>query len=576
MNAPSVLVNGPIVETGAGTGGKSAAPAAEGPPGAFETMLGAAMNAPAAPPPAPAGTVGSLLAALHQLAAPAPSPEATGAQGGDEVAGAEAGANETAAAGADGSVLQGKPGADSRESRTHAFTLSTPPTGTSFLTRIMARLASPGSSQDAASESVPGNAEGDHDGDDAEAAETGEAPSSKTAKTEPSVAKSQPLPNQGGTLPAADLLSQALLQALGAPLTRNGSPEARAVEASEAQPDVSAPPAGENGENPTGHLSGRSETGLATPNAAGHHGAIPTPAELEGLRALKEGVPADGRKAEPPIDPTGTASNREPSARLLESAAVSSTSGGSDRPLPGAHNVVVETNSSSNSGRSSRETDRRSTDQKDTGSASGHGTPEQSADRLSGVVPETSRTFDSALRDVSAAPQPVAARPAAERTAAPVASLGTPNVDQSPAGEMVRPKIDRVTLDFGEGDTAGRLRVALRGTEVRATIIPADGVAAVRLEAGLRELQHHLVDRGFSDAQITVQAPRGGSDSTVVYAPHGDGRTEVAEARTGSTPRDASDRDRHSGSSTRDDSHTADQRPSSRQGRGRQEKGRNR
>lgn len=72
------------------------------------------------------------------------------------------------------------------------------------------------------------------------------------------------------------------------------------------------------------------------------------------------------------------------------------------------------------------------------------------------------------------------------------------------------------TLDLALGDgTTGRLRVAVRGDVVHATIL-AEGAAAVMLERELPALRRSLADRGFPDAQLTVRAAGG---ETVVLPP---------------------------------------------------------
>jgi len=65
---------------------------------------------------------------------------------------------------------------------------------------------------------------------------------------------------------------------------------------------------------------------------------------------------------------------------------------------------------------------------------------------------------------------------------------------------------DQVTLQFsGEDGLEGQLRVAVRGQNVRATILADDPVSAERFSRGLDGLQRALVERGFADARLTVQ-----------------------------------------------------------------------
>ena len=65
---------------------------------------------------------------------------------------------------------------------------------------------------------------------------------------------------------------------------------------------------------------------------------------------------------------------------------------------------------------------------------------------------------------------------------------------------------DQITLHFsGEDGLEGKLRVAVRGQNVRATILADDPVAAERFARGLGGLQRTLLDRGFSEAHLNVQ-----------------------------------------------------------------------
>jgi hypothetical protein len=71
----------------------------------------------------------------------------------------------------------------------------------------------------------------------------------------------------------------------------------------------------------------------------------------------------------------------------------------------------------------------------------------------------------------------------------------------------VAPRIggDRVTLQFeGENGLEGRLRVAMRGETLHATLTTAHGETLRRFEAGIQDLQRTLNERGFGGARITV------------------------------------------------------------------------
>ncbi len=78
----------------------------------------------------------------------------------------------------------------------------------------------------------------------------------------------------------------------------------------------------------------------------------------------------------------------------------------------------------------------------------------------------------------------------------------------------VRPQLtDRVTVKFTDAEgVEGRLRVAVRGQAVRATIVSDDATVARQLRADMGELQQALDQQGFRDAQVSVQHARRGAD----------------------------------------------------------------
>jgi hypothetical protein len=115
---------------------------------------------------------------------------------------------------------------------------------------------------------------------------------------------------------------------------------------------------------------------------------------------------------------------------------------------------------------------------------------------------------------------------------------------------------DQVTLQFsGEGGLEGQLRVAVRGQNVRATILADDPVAAERFSRGLDGLQRALLDRGFAEARLNVQqtarsegsafgnVPRDGNQGD--SQPRGEGRDRYASSRQereSASPEDRPDR----------------------------------
>jgi hypothetical protein len=89
-------------------------------------------------------------------------------------------------------------------------------------------------------------------------------------------------------------------------------------------------------------------------------------------------------------------------------------------------------------------------------------------------------------------------------------------------------RIDHVMVDLKD-DTGdhGRLRLALSGSTVRATILPNDPELADRLTAGIRELRQSLEDHGFPEPRVTVQLPK----SDLPLGGHLFGRDVVTEVR---------------------------------------------
>jgi hypothetical protein len=123
---------------------------------------------------------------------------------------------------------------------------------------------------------------------------------------------------------------------------------------------------------------------------------------------------------------------------------------------------------------------------------------------------------ESVLADEAA---PITAPPAgatgeATRSGKEAASLpqGTATIPRDLASALdaasVAPRraLDQVTLPFeGENGLEGRLRIALRGNALHATIVAPDSASAARIEGAMGELHRALVERGFSDVRLAVQ-----------------------------------------------------------------------
>lgn len=132
------------------------------------------------------------------------------------------------------------------------------------------------------------------------------------------------------------------------------------------------------------------------------------------------------------------------------------------------------------------------------------------------------------------------------------------------ARTLARPG-DQVTLQFsGEDGLEGQLRVAVRGQNVRATILADDPISAERFSRGLDGLQRALLERGFSEARLNVQQTARSEGSAFGNAQRDGNQGE-------SQPRGES-RDRYSSSRQERESASPEDRPDRRQSRQRTER----
>lgn len=114
-------------------------------------------------------------------------------------------------------------------------------------------------------------------------------------------------------------------------------------------------------------------------------------------------------------------------------------------------------------------------------------------------------------------------------------------------GESTRKQVaptDRITIEIGEdvGERAS-IRVMVRGSTVRATIVHADGHVARGLGANVDDLQRALGRHGFADANVVVRSARPGDSSSMwLTQAGGAGRLQAPEQGAGSAPqRDPAD-----------------------------------
>ena len=137
-------------------------------------------------------------------------------------------------------------------------------------------------------------------------------------------------------------------------------------------------------------------------------------------------------------------------------------------------------------------------------------------------------------------------RPAAEEAAVPDSRLAS----ESGTPSWVRSS-HRVVLDFaGEDGVEGRLRVALRGDRVHATIVSRDPGTARRLGNDLNELERALSSRGFTQSHLSVQQGRAESaPASPQPSRHEDPRPQDRGRGGEGTSQEDGSQDAHSGRS---------------------------
>lgn len=87
---------------------------------------------------------------------------------------------------------------------------------------------------------------------------------------------------------------------------------------------------------------------------------------------------------------------------------------------------------------------------------------------------------------------------------------------------------ERVTLRFdGEGGVHGRIRLAVRGDAVHATVVPTAGFEPA---GDVTELRRLLVERGFAEAHVRVQEPAAGATAGG-HTSQGSGQSPREDAR---------------------------------------------
>jgi hypothetical protein len=186
------------------------------------------------------------------------------------------------------------------------------------------------------------------------------------------------------------------------------------------------------------------------------------------------------------------------------------------------------------------------------------------------MLAEASATARASLADESlpasagpGAPLPQGVRSAAAPTDPSVGATRAATVPLE-ARTAARPG-DQITLQFsGEDGLEGQLRVAVRGQNVRATILADDPVSAERFARGVDGLQRALLDRGFAEARVNVQQTARSEGSASGNSPR-DGNQGDSQPR-------GEGRDRYSSSRQERDSASPEDRPDRRPSRQRAER----
>lgn len=132
---------------------------------------------------------------------------------------------------------------------------------------------------------------------------------------------------------------------------------------------------------------------------------------------------------------------------------------------------------------------------------------------------------------------PMAMRPMSAARATPVGEMPMAAPPEPPTPPLQPDSQVTVVLDSAIAG-ANRIRVALRGDVVHATIV-ADVAAAVALTQRLPELQRALRDRGFTDAQLSVRVlgAEGVAAPAAMRTESTNGTSSPADARNESEPR---------------------------------------
>lgn len=318
----------------------------------------------------------------------------------------------------------------------------------------------------------------------------------------------------------------------------------------------------------------------AAGNATAHH-AVPVPATLPGAApsvdpALAH-VQADAATPALPVVPQGLASQSPLPLVPLQVATLSKSSDaaeprpgtGEQAPATGAAVVEVVRRAAAVAARPGSQKQSGGQDTKQNGgesassrsaaagrdaasrptglaksAAAAAAAPAPTPDARAAIDASTTVTKSTAASSSGGDLQPIAGAPA------------DPRLTATDAANVRGTQSDQITLRVeDEQGTEARLRVAVRGRDVRATIVADDPAVAKRLEDGLGTLRQALGDRGFDRATVAVQSTTTARDNA----------GNNGNARDGQNSRRQSDTESNTTNGRRSD--TPDQRSRRRGGR---------
>jgi hypothetical protein len=221
------------------------------------------------------------------------------------------------------------------------------------------------------------------------------------------------------------------------------------------------------------------------------------------VQALSLGLQSETPSA--PVAATVVASSGARGSRASAGASPANAAGAGEAPqVPGAPVAAIA------AARSGAGGDRGGSEMDDAGKRRATVAAVKAAVSVRGAI-RTAPALPDAPAPAAPLAQDLATRFAGERGESVTApAAGAPSDPRLAPGaadgaRVTRP--DQITLRVeGDAGVEARLRVAVRGRDVRATIVADDPALANKLEASLGNLRQALGERGFDRAQLLVQS----------------------------------------------------------------------